>query len=134
MKNANGSQIFVYLQSVTSYLSPPLGSVFLLGMFWKRSNETVVLNVSSLKTNKYNFNYFKGAFWGLMVGLVIGLVRLFWEFAYSPVACGEVDPRPSIIKINYLYFSIILWAICTVVTIVISLLTKRSDQEQVITN
>lgn len=66
-----------------------------------------------------------------MIGLVVGLIRFIWEFSYSPVACGEKDPRPSIIKINYLYFSIILWAICTFVTVVISLLTKRCDQEQV---
>jgi Na+/proline symporter len=43
MKDSSGSQIFVYLQSITSYLSPPLGSLYILAIFWKRCNEPVRL-------------------------------------------------------------------------------------------
>jgi len=32
------SELYVYLQSVQGYLSPPITAVFLLGLFWKGSN------------------------------------------------------------------------------------------------
>lgn len=51
-----GSQLFVYIQSITSYLSPPICAVYMLAVFWPRCNEP-------------------GAFWGLMVGLVVGITR-----------------------------------------------------------
>jgi Na+/proline symporter len=56
---AQGSQLFVYIQSITSYLAPPICSVYLLAIFWPRTNEP-------------------GAFWGLMVGLVVGLIRYYY--------------------------------------------------------
>jgi len=55
---SQGSQLFNYIQSITSYLAPPICAVYLLAIFWPRTNEP-------------------GAFWGLMVGLVIGLIRSF---------------------------------------------------------
>jgi sodium/glucose cotransporter 9 len=66
-----------------------------------------------------------------MIGLVCGFIRLVWEFSYSIPACGEVDTRPAIIKMNYLYFAIILWVICTISTVTISLLTKPVESERV---
>ena len=56
LQAAQGSQLFVYIQSITSYLAPPICAVYLLAVFWPRTNEP-------------------GAFWGLMGGLVIGLIR-----------------------------------------------------------
>ena len=53
---SSGSQLFVYIQSITSYLAPPICAVYLLAMFWPRCNEP-------------------GAFWGLMAGLVVGMIR-----------------------------------------------------------
>ena len=53
---SQGSQLFTYIQSITSYLAPPICAVYLLAVFWPRCNEP-------------------GAFWGLMVGLVIGMTR-----------------------------------------------------------
>ena len=32
------SQLWIYLQSVQAYISPPIAAVFLLGVFWKRLN------------------------------------------------------------------------------------------------
>ncbi|KAL8610906.1 hypothetical protein ACOMHN_056761 [Nucella lapillus] len=107
----NISELFHYIQAITSFLAPPVCAVYILAIFWKRTNEP-------------------GAFSGLMVGLVVGLVRFIWEYAYSPVPCGEedLDERPAIIsKVHYLHFGILLWGIVTIVTIVVSLLTKPID-------
>lgn len=75
----------------------------------------------------------QGAFWGLMVGLVVGLIRFIWEFSYGPPPpCGEPDDRSAIItKVHYLHFGIILFIIVTIVTTLISLLTKPIDDKHV---
>lgn len=38
---AQSGQLFDYIQSVSSYLAPPIAAVFLLAVFVKRVNETV---------------------------------------------------------------------------------------------
>lgn len=73
---------------------------------------------------------FQGAFWGLMIGLVIGLTRFIWEYVYSVPPCGEgeKDIRPDIIsKVHYLHFGILLFGIVFIATTVISLLTAPID-------
>ena len=48
--------------------------------------------------------YFQGAFWALMVGLVIGIVRMIMDFAYSAPLCMEEDLRPAIVSQVYWSF------------------------------
>lgn len=65
-----------------------------------------------------------------MLGLVVGLIRFVWEYAYSVPPCGEEadDNRPPVIKdVHYLHFGCILFALCIIVTVIISLLTKPID-------
>lgn len=76
----NFSELFHYIQTVQSFLSPPICAVYLLAILWKRITE-------------------KGAFFGLVMGLLIGLVRFTWEYCYVKPNCGEIDHRPSIIKV-----------------------------------
>lgn len=40
---SQGGQLFIYIQSISSYLQPPVAVVFIMGCFWKRSNEKVVV-------------------------------------------------------------------------------------------
>lgn len=120
---AQGSQLFVYIQNITSYLAPPVCAVYLLAIFIPRINE-------------------QGAFWGLMVGLVVGLIRFGLEFGYSIPPCGAkdengqflMDPRPEIIKrivgdIHYLHFGCILFVITLVVTVVVTILTEPIEKD-----
>ncbi|XP_064652316.1 sodium/glucose cotransporter 4-like [Lineus longissimus] len=112
----SGAELFHYIQAVTSYLSPPVCAVYVLAIFWKRTNE-------------------QGAFWGLMVGLVTGLIRFGWEYAYPPYPCGQeyLDTKPSIISsVHYLHFGCILFVISLITTIVISLFTKPIDDKYLI--
>ncbi|XP_035219556.1 sodium/glucose cotransporter 5-like [Stegodyphus dumicola] len=105
---AQNSQLFHYIQSVTSFLAPPVCAVYVLAIVCKRVNE-------------------QGAFWGLMTGLIVGLIRFIWEFSYSVPSCAsqEQDPRPDIIsKVHYLHFGILLFILSSAVTIGISLLTE----------
>ncbi|XP_004612896.2 sodium/mannose cotransporter SLC5A10 [Sorex araneus] len=105
LQGSNGGQLFVYMQSVTSSLAPPVTAVFLLGIFWPRANE-------------------KGAFWGLMAGLAVGATRLVLEFLYPSPPCGLPDPRPAILgAVHYLHLAIGLFALSGVVGVAGSLLT-----------
>lgn len=109
-----GSQLFHYIQGVTSYLAPPVCAVYVLAVSWKRINEP-------------------GAFWGLMIGLAVGMSRFIWEFAYRVPGCGssDPDPRPIIISsVHYLHFAALLFVISVIATIVISLLTPPIEDEK----
>jgi len=37
----NFAELFHYIQSVTSYLAPPICAVYVLAVLWKRTNEKV---------------------------------------------------------------------------------------------
>lgn len=80
--------------------------------------------------------FFQGAFWGLMVGLVVGATRFILEFAVypQPPSCssGKESTIPDIIsKVHYLHFGILLFVITVIVVIVISLLTKPINPKKV---
>ncbi|KAM9454691.1 sodium/mannose cotransporter SLC5A10 [Clarias gariepinus] len=113
LQSANSGQLYVYIQSVTSYLAPPVTAIFVMAVFWKRTNEA-------------------GAFWGLMVGLAVGFTRMVLEFAFPPPRCGVFDPAPPVLRrVHYLHFAIILCAITVIVTVAISLLTPPPSEEQI---
>ena len=56
----------IFTTFYNSYLAPPICAVYLLAVFWPRTNEP-------------------GAFWGLMVGLIVGLIRFSQLFNFSGV-------------------------------------------------
>ncbi|KAF3848052.1 hypothetical protein F7725_021080 [Dissostichus mawsoni] len=99
---AQSGQLFDYIQSVSSYLAPPIASVFLLAVFMKRVNE-------------------KGAFWGLMGGLLMGLCRMLPEFCCPFLVCG----------IHYLHFAIILFFCTSVLVLLVSLCTPPIQEQHV---
>lgn len=50
VQSAQSGQLFDYIQSITSYLGPPIAAVFLLAIFCKRVNEPVgIIHVGSEK-------------------------------------------------------------------------------------
>jgi len=44
VQSAQSGQLFDYIQSITSYLGPPIAAVFLLAVFCKRVNEQASTN------------------------------------------------------------------------------------------
>lgn len=67
-----------------------------------------------------------------MVGLVIGLCRMFAEFAYGTGSCAVPSECPAVIcKVHYLYFAIILFAISVTIILIVSFLTKPIDDVHV---
>lgn len=43
---AAGGQVFMYMESIVSYLSPPIAVVFVIAIFWPRLNEPVRVDQS----------------------------------------------------------------------------------------
>lgn len=41
LQSSSGGQLYIYIQSVTSALAPPVTAVFALAVFWRRANEQV---------------------------------------------------------------------------------------------
>ncbi|XP_008068681.1 sodium/myo-inositol cotransporter 2 isoform X5 [Carlito syrichta] len=110
---SQGGQLFIYIQSISSYLQPPVAVVFIMGCFWKRTNE-------------------KGAFSGLISGLLLGLVRLVLDFIYVQPRCDQPDERPAVVKnIHYLYFSMILSTATLITVSTVSWLTEPPSKEMV---
>ena len=69
-----------------------------------------------------------------MAGLLTGMIRFIWEYAYTVPPCGEEynDNRPDIIaKVHYLHFGIILFGVVVIVTVIVSLLTPPIDDKHV---
>ncbi|NWW52052.1 SC5AA protein, partial [Pedionomus torquatus] len=112
LQSSSGGQLYVYIQAVTSYLAPPVTAVFVLAVFWPRANE-------------------QGAFWGLMVGLALGLARMGLELAYPVPRCGVPDRRPWMLTdIHYLHFAVVLCAATGAVVVGGSLLTPSPPPAQ----
>ncbi|XP_038675442.1 sodium/myo-inositol cotransporter 2 isoform X1 [Scyliorhinus canicula] len=110
---SQGGQLFQYIQSISSYLQPPVAVVFMAGCFWRRTNEM-------------------GAFWGLFTGILVGCIRMALDFIYPEPLCGQPDSRPLVTKyIHYLHFSIILSVFTLIVVVITSLSTKPPDPEKI---
>ncbi|KAL2100452.1 hypothetical protein ACEWY4_004846 [Coilia grayii] len=106
VQSAQSGKLFDYIQSITSYLAPPIAAVFTLAIFCKRVNEP-------------------GAFYGLMLGLGVGLSRMIAEFVYGTGSCASPSNCPTVIcGVHYLYFSIILFTLSCLFVLCISLMTK----------
>ena len=101
-------QLFLYLQSVQSYIAPPITAVFLLGLFYKRLNGT-------------------GAIASLLSGFAIGLTRFLLELYKSSLTGFWYD----IATINFLHFALLMFVICSVILITVSLFTAKPDEEQI---
>lgn len=98
------NRMYVYLQSVQAYISPPIAACFLFGIFWKRVNG-------------------RGAVAALITGLVLGGIRLVLEIQnkISPLSSDFLRFTASI---NFLHFAIFLFIICSAVLVLVSLATE----------
>ncbi|GAA6098932.1 sodium/myo-inositol cotransporter-like [Tachysurus ichikawai] len=109
-----GGQMYLYIQEIAGYLTPPIAALFLLGIFWKRCNET-------------------GAFWGGMTGFVLGTTRLIFGFVYREPRCDQPDDRPAFIThVHYMYVAAGLFWISGLVAVVISLCTPPPSKDKIV--
>ncbi|KFM56539.1 Sodium/myo-inositol cotransporter, partial [Stegodyphus mimosarum] len=114
IQNLQGGQLFIYIQSVSAYLAPPIAAVYILAVLWKRMNE-------------------QGCFWAMMLGFLVGITRMVLDFIYRQPACNEIDTRPVIIqKVHYMYFACLLFFITVISAVIISLMTEPPEEFRLI--
>jgi solute:Na+ symporter, SSS family len=106
------SQLYIYLQSVQAYISPPISACFILGILWTRMNGT-------------------GAISSLLTGFVLGATRFVLELADR--ASGGHFESPAIrwlIDMNFLHYALFMFVVCSLVLIVVSLMTPAPDRKR----
>ncbi len=103
--------LYHYLQSVQQYLAPPITSVFLLGLFWRRMNA-------------------KAALWALLSGFVLGIGKLALQATFGAGKLQNPAFLAAIADFNFLYFSSALFVFCVMMIILISLATPAPSPEK----
>jgi len=100
--------LYEYLQSVQSYLAPPIAAVFLFGVFFKRINAT-------------------GAYSAMVAGFVLGIIKLTLELFQDNLSGLLYD----FATINFLYFCIYLFLFSVAWMVIVSLFTAKPSEEQI---
>lgn len=108
MANISGV-LYEYLQSVQSYIAPPITAVFLLGIFYRRINATA-------------------AFVTLVVGLMVGAIRIFLEIIKDSL--NQDGILFYLGDMNFLSFGAWFFLFCIILLIIVSLLTKEPSEEK----
>ena len=91
--------LFAYLQKVLAYICPPIVSVFIFGLFWRKANKD-------------------GAFYSLIIGFVIAILLLVNQ------VLGTV---PALNEIHFLHQAAYLFVICSILLVGISLATPQQE-------
>jgi SSS family solute:Na+ symporter len=105
------AEVFIYLQSVQAYVSPPIAAVFLFGVFWPRAN-------------RY------GAFASLIAGAVIGAARFIFELGRDSALVSGSPFLTTLVSINFLHFAILIFVISAAILVVVSLATQPERLEK----
>jgi SSS family solute:Na+ symporter len=95
-----------YVQALFSFFIAPLFGTVILGMLWKRATKA-------------------GGFWGLLAGTAASIAMFVWVHTNVHnlrFVAMSVDAQPMA---ENLYRALWSWIICVVVTIAVSLMTKR---------
>jgi SSS family solute:Na+ symporter len=105
-------RMYVYLQSVQAYISPPIAACFLFGILWKRVNAN-------------------GAISALLTGLVLGAFRFILEIQNKMTPLSNEFLR-YVASVNFLHYAVFLFVICSAVLIGVSMLTPAPSREKLI--
>jgi SSS family solute:Na+ symporter len=107
MGRLSGS-LYTYIQSVQSYISPPIAAVFLVGVLWRGANS-------------------RGAMATLLIGGTIGALRLLLEMNKASLSGAFLD----FANINYLHFALLLFAVSVAILFVASATGKTNSKDNV---
>ncbi|MDR2169555.1 MAG: sodium:solute symporter [Planctomycetaceae bacterium] len=104
--------LYGYLQSVQSYVAPPIAAVFFLGVFIKR-------------VNAY------GCMAGLIGGFVMGMSRLALEVIHAEYNFKTGSILHYFTTTSFTFITIYLTLFCAILIIGVSLLTPKPDYEKI---
>lgn len=101
MEKIGGGTLYEYLQSVQSYIAPPITAVFLLGILWKRVNA-------------------KAAIITLLCGLLVAALRIFAEIYQADLSGILYD----FATLNFAHMAIFMFIFSVALCIAVSLSTN----------
>ena len=104
------TQLWIYLQSVQAYISPPIAVCFIFGILWTRING-------------------QGAISSLLVGFVLGTVRFIME-VLDKTQHYESPLMRRLVDTNFLHYAIFMFVVCTVVLIGVSFMFPAPDRRK----
>jgi len=104
------AQLYIYLQSVQAYISPPIAVCFIFGILWTRLNGV-------------------GAISSLLVGFVLGAVRFIFE-VWDKSRHFTSPALRWLVDMNFLHYAILMFVICAGVLIAVSLMTAAPARER----
>ena len=109
MEKVSKTSLYDYIQSVQSYLAPPIAAVFLFGVFFRRLNG-------------------KGAYAALVSGFIVGLLKLVLQIFRDKLEPGGLLHQFA--TINFLYFCIYLFVFSVLVMVGVSLTSDKPSEDQ----
>jgi SSS family solute:Na+ symporter len=104
------AQLYIYLQSVQAYISPPIAVCFIFGILWPRVNG-------------------QGAISSLLVGFVLGAARFIFE-VLDKTAHYQSGAIRWLVDMNFLHYAIFMFVVCTIVLIVVSLMYPAPERKK----
>lgn len=104
------AQLYIYLQSVQAYISPPIAACFVFGILWPRLNG-------------------QGAISSLLVGFVLGAARFVLE-VLDKSAHYESGAIRWIVDMNFLHYAIFMFVVCTIVLVAVSLMFPAPERKK----
>lgn len=106
-----GNVLYEYLQQIQSLFAPGIATAFFLGIFSKRITAP-------------------GGLWGMVTGFTIGMIRMLF-LIFKKVVNPDSIFHKIFIEINWLHFMLYLVVLCVLVTVVISIFTKKPDADKI---
>ncbi len=103
--------LYNYLQSVQSYMAPPIFAVFFVGVFSRRVNGPGCLTT-------------------LIVGFILGMARLACEILDGFMPFAEGSFLKWFATTSYTFMCIYLTVVCVALMFAVSLMTKKPTPEQ----
>ncbi len=100
--------MYVNLQSMQAYISPPIVVVFLMGLFWKKATSKAVI-------------------WTLIIGEILGFLRLATDFIF--INNNDSGFLHSFLTVNYLYFAGILFSFSFLLFVGLSFVTADKNEK-----
>src|SRR5206468_1533797 len=102
------SQLFIYLQAVQAYISPPIAVCFIFGILWTRVNGP-------------------GAITALLSGFALGSLRFIFEVLDKTRHFDSPAIR-WLVDMNFLHYAILMFVVCAAILIVVSLMTPAPSR------
>jgi len=108
--NQLSSQLYIYLQSVQGYISPPIAACFIFGILWPRLNG-------------------QGAISSLLAGFVLGAVRFIYELLDKSQHYQSSFLR-GLVDMNFLHYAILMFVVCSIVLVGVSMMYPAPERKK----